>query len=165
MTSRAQATRYVDCPFSATIEFAQQALLKESDVTISPVSPESPVSERVAVSTEMVEDIEDTARKHEALNVHWKPQRRYLFPDFHGVLTVRPQARGSSLRIDGTYQPPFGSLGRVFDALAGRIVARRTLERLLDDLAQKIEARWEAFRAEAPGPETPSAAENSKQES
>ena len=154
MISRAQATRYVNCPFSATIEFAEEALREEGDITVSPLSKESPVRERVAVSTEIVEDVQDTARRHEALSVHWKPHRRLLFPDFHGALTVRPQARGSSLRIEGTYQPPFGPLGVVIDAIAGRMVARRTLERLLDDLAEKIERRWAAFREEAPMPDS-----------
>ena len=98
--------------------------------------------------SQIVEDATDEVRKHDALEIRWSPKHYALFPDFQGLLTVRPHQAGSYLRIEGAYEPPFGILGRLFDALIGRALARLTLARLLRDLRVDIEARNAAFIAE-----------------
>jgi hypothetical protein len=49
------------------------------------------------------------------------------------------------LQLSGAYDPPYGALGKIFDLVAGRSIAKRTMHRLLDDFAGQIEAE---FRAE-----------------
>lgn len=138
-------TRFTNCPFSAVIEFAEEALRGRRDITLSPAPP---LRQQVYLDSRVTDDLTDTARKHEALLLAWTPSFTKLFPDFHGVLTVRPKGRGAWLRLQGSYEPPLGAAGRIFDALAGRFIAKRTLRRLLRDVAETVEQRWRAFRAE-----------------
>ncbi|HVA38405.1 MAG TPA: hypothetical protein VNJ51_12425 [Candidatus Dormibacteraeota bacterium] len=137
-------TRYVGCPFSATIELAELALRDRRDLIVSAAPA---LRERASVSFRRVKDRDDQTRRHDALLLAWRPHHMTLFPDFHGVLTVRPKHQGVWLRIQGSYEPPLGLCGRVFDALLGRAIARLTLKRLAADLAVKIEARWAAIRS------------------
>jgi hypothetical protein len=53
-----------------------------------------------------------------------------LLPPFRGGLV----ADGDSLQLRGRYTPPAGAVGRTLDLLFGRL-ARRSLHRLLDDIA------------------------------
>ncbi len=138
--------KYVDCPFSATIEFADEALRKETRMQVSPAAP---IGAQVAYTTQTIQDSTDTARVHDALLLAWQPQGGKWLPHFRGVFTVRPSQRGSQLRITGAYEPPFGPLGRIFDFIVGRSIARQTLMRLLSQVAGDIERRWEADRASA----------------
>jgi hypothetical protein len=64
----------------------------------------------------------------------WKPVWRG-FPSFGATLTVRPVGEDTELLLEGSYQPPRGILGRTFDYLIGRRLAARTLDSLLDQLA------------------------------
>lgn len=142
-----RATRFCDCPFSAVVEFSEEALRTRPDVTLS-IAPAT--GARVHVESQLTDDVSDISRKHDALLLSWKPPVAQLFPDFHGVLTVRPAGRGSQMRIQGSYEPPFGLAGRVFDTLAGQFIARLTLRRLLRDIAGVVEHRWKVFRKELP---------------
>ena len=132
-------SRYCDCPFSAVIDFAEKTLEHQRGMQ---VSPGPALTENVIHSTKLVGDRTDRARLHDALLLVWKPEHRTVFPDFHGVLTVRPLRRGASIRLQGRYEPPFGVAGKLFDAVAGRYIAKRTLKRLLDQLVVDIEARY-----------------------
>lgn len=141
-----RVTRFVRCPFSAAIEFAEETLRHRTDFTISAAPA---VAHHVTVAAHLAEDVSDTVRRHEALLIAWKPRLR-LFPPFAGALTVRPKGRGTWLRIQGSYEPPLGAAGRLFDAIAGRFIARLTLQRLLGEIARGAEERWRAFKAELP---------------
>lgn len=140
-----QLTRYVDCPFSAIIEFAEDALRSRPDVTLSPMPPAGP---SVQVDSQLTDDVSDTSRKHDALLLSWKPPVARIFPGFAGVLTARPQGRGAWIRIRGSYEPPLGAAGRAFDWAIGRFIARLTLKRFLRDIAASAERRWRAVRNE-----------------
>lgn len=141
------ATRYCDCPFSAVIEYSEEALRLRPDITLSPAPP---AGAQVHIDSQLTDDVSDTSRKHDALLLSWKPPAARVFPGFHGALTVRPAGRGTSMRIHGSYEPPFGAAGRVFDTLAGRFIARLTMRRLLRDIARAVERRWQTFRRELP---------------
>lgn len=144
--TRIRVQRHVECPFSAALEFAEQAVSRRAEFYVSP-SP--PLGERVHAVASSIEDATDTVRKHEALLLAWRPQTRDIFPDFHGVLTVRPERSGVSLRLTGEYEPPYKPFGKVFDALAGRVLARRTMLNLLSDLAADIESTYQKERRNA----------------
>ncbi len=135
--------RYVDCPFSATLELAEIAIKRRSQFSVSP-SPA--LGEIVALATRCTTDSTDSARKHDALLIAWRPLKTGLFPDFRGVLTVRPTYHGASLRLTGQYEAPFGMAGKVFDAMLGRSIARATLRRLLDEVALDIQALYQEER-------------------
>jgi len=135
-----RVTRYVQCPFSAALELAEKAVRGRSGFYLTP-SP--PLGERVSVTAKSTDDRTDDARRHDALLIAWRPQTRRMFPDFHGVLTVRPRHHGAFLHLNGQYEPPFGSAGKVFDAIVGRSIARSTLTHLLNDLALDIETQYQ----------------------
>lgn len=138
--------RYVECPFSAAMEFAELALARRPDLYVTP-SP--PFGERVRIAATSVEDTTDLARNHDALLLAWRPQAQGMFPDFRGVLTIRPKRSGVWMRLTGAYEPPYGTLGKAFDAIAGRMLAQRTMRHLLADLAADIEAQYEEERSHA----------------
>lgn len=48
--------------------------------------------------------------------------------------------------MEGKYSPPLGVIGRIFDALAGKRIAQRTIERFLDELRDFVEREWAAER-------------------
>ena len=133
--------RWVDCPFSAVIEFAGVILHDRGDVTVSPVPL---VGEHVSVQSSEARDYTDTVRHHEALLLAWQPPHRNLFPNFRGVFTVRPKRGGAWLRLQGEYSPPLGRMGALFDALVGRLVARQTMARFLKEIACAVEHKWRA---------------------
>lgn len=140
-----RVTRFVDCPFSAVIDFAQEALHGRSDITLSPAPS---VRHHVTITAQIADDVSDAVRRHDALLLAWRPALAWLFPDFHGALTVRPKGHGAWIRIQGSYEPPFGVLGRIFDGAIGRYIAQITLARLLADIAGRTESRWHSFRKE-----------------
>ena len=141
--ARIRTDRYVDCPFSAAVELAEKAVGRRKGMYITPAPP---LGERVRFTAASTDDVTDEARKHDALLIAWRPQTEKIFPEFRGVLTVRPQDRGVSLRLTGEYTPPYGAAGKVFDLFAGRMIARRTMRHLLDELAGEIESAYQEER-------------------
>ena len=142
--TRVSVRRYVDCPFSAAIELAEKAAVERNDLYVTPFPP---LGERVELTAQTANDDSDIARKHDALLIVWRPQRPQLFPEFRGALTVRPDRRGVSLQLTGSYEPPYGIAGKVFDFVAGRVIARSTMVRFLNEFATEIEAGWTRERA------------------
>jgi len=141
--SEVRVASYCECPFSTAMGFAQLSLKERGQMQVSPVSI---VAENVSHATKVVDDGSDSSRIHDALLLAWKPDHNAAFPDFHGVLTVRPQNRGVSMRLQGKYDPPFGLAGKVFDTLAGNRIAKLTMQRLLDRLIGDVEAKWSLAR-------------------
>lgn len=137
--SEVRVTSYCECPFSTAIEYAQRSLKERGSMQVSPVAS---VTETVSHATKVVDDSTDGARLHDALLLVWKPGHKTTYPDFRGVLTVRPQNRGVSMRLQGHYDPPFGLAGKIFDAVAGNRIASVTMQRLLDCLIVDVEAKW-----------------------
>jgi hypothetical protein len=140
-----RASHFCRCPFSAAVEFAEQALRRQPNIRVSAVPP---IGDTVSLKTRVVDDVTDDARKHDALLLAWQPAHEALFPHFHGALTARPDGPGTCIRIEGSYDPPLGRFGAVFDAVLGRSIARVTIARLLRDITRTVEDRWDAFRAE-----------------
>lgn len=136
---------YVACPFSAAVELAERAAKRHARMYLTPAAP---LGERARFTVASTPDSSDEVRKHDALLLAWRPQTAGVFPDFHGVLTVRPNHAGVTLQLDGAYDPPFGAFGKVFDVLAGRRIARQTMRHLLDDFAREIEDEYATERRE-----------------
>jgi len=64
----------------------------------------------------------------------WKPAWPG-FPSFGATLTVRPAGEETDLVLEGSYEPPGGFVGRLFDGLVGQKLAAHTMDSLLDRLA------------------------------
>lgn len=138
-----RVTSYCECPFSDAIDFAQLALRERREIQVSPVSG---VAENATHKVKTIDDKTDGVRRHEALLLAWKPEHRAVFPDFRGILTVRPRDRGVWMRLQGRYEPPFGLAGKIFDAVAGKRIAQLTARRLLDRVIEDVEAKWSLAR-------------------
>ena|SRR5690348_16556709 len=139
------AGKYVACPFSASIEYAENTLRERRELV---VSPGPALGERVQMDAKATDDLTDSVRRHDALLLAWQPKHTTMFPDFHGALTVRPKLSGSYLRLQGSYDPPAGVVGRAFDAIFGRAIATLTMRRLLNEIGKSVERQWTAFRKE-----------------
>lgn len=140
---RIHTSRYVDCPFSATLDFAEKVVSRRCGLYLTPAPP---LGERVRFAAVSIEDASDEARKHTALLLAWRPQNEGLFPNFTGVLTFRPSNGGARMLLSGRYEPPFGIFGRIFDTFFGRAIAQRTMSGLLDEIGTEIEAEYDAER-------------------
>jgi hypothetical protein len=103
----------------------------------------------VQPSGNLLDDVSDSTRSHDAYVVSWRPRWR-LAPDFDGILTVRPGSGGSMLAISATYQPPGGTIGWLFDAMIGRHIAATTIDHLLGELRSFMEERAREFAANCP---------------
>jgi len=72
----------------------------------------------------------------------WRVPDSTAFPVFHGFIEVQSLATDQiQLAILGYYQPPFGTLGVVFDAIAGRKIAEATIRHLLAEISHAMERR------------------------
>lgn len=67
----------------------------------------------------------------------WRPAWRG-FPSFGATLTVQPAGEETELVLEGSYEPPGGFAGRIFDSVVGRKLAAHTMDALLDQLVHNI---------------------------
>lgn len=133
-------------PFSAVIEYANDFFLEHPRLHIRSLAG---TRAAVDVHHSVVSDLSDTARLHDAIVLSWQP-RLPLFPDFAGCVSVRPHFKGSMLAIEGSYEPPFGKPGRIFDRFAGRMLAFASLDFLLYRLRASIERRYRTYVKSCP---------------
>jgi hypothetical protein len=92
-------------------------------------------------------DEADDGRLHDAVLVEWHAGTS-LFPQFHGTLRMRIATIDTTrLILEGAYRPPLGRVGVIFDRLAGRRIARATMDDLLGRLVLRMEHREAEFRA------------------
>ena len=97
-------------------------------------STTAPVELRYA----LLDDWTHLVKRHAGLSFAWRPQTR-AFPKFGATLTVRPQDGSSLLTLEGSYSPPGGWFGDLFDRLIGERLANRTMDALLREIKDYIE--------------------------
>ncbi len=67
--------------------------------------------------------------------VSWHVPGTNAFPVFHGFFEVRRRPNDRiAIVLLGYYEPPFGTVGAVFDAFVGRWIANITVSQLLDEI-------------------------------
>lgn len=79
----------------------------------------------------------DAQNINDEIALQWDPGPGQPFPSFTGTLTVwseKPQETCVELR--GSYEPPLGAAGKLFDDAVGRSLARHTARQFLLTLAQ-----------------------------
>jgi hypothetical protein len=158
--SRVAVQRVVRCPFSVAFEYAggffRQAAERDAEVGVPLryLVPTLGGRLRKPVRIEAVRrpDEAETGRAHDEFELGWTAGTRF-FPDFCGTLRLRiASVEETLLSLEGTYRPPFGVVGAVFDALVGRRIARATMCDLLDQLAAEMEKREASVRGGSPQP-------------
>ncbi len=76
------------------------------------------------------------------LEIAWEPDGT-LFPSFTGKLHTDATGDATcAMTIDGTYDAPGGAPGQLFDAVVGVRIARGTIEELLVQFRDVIEADY-----------------------
>ena len=154
--ARVMVERVARCPFSVAHDyaedfFAQAAQGVELHVPLRDIAPTraGQLRRRVRLVAQRVRDEHDPGRVNDALEIDWSAGTRF-FPEFQGVLRLRiASVETTRLSLEGTYQPPFGPFGIVFDLAIGRRIARATMRDLLERLADAMERREAEFRAGA----------------
>jgi hypothetical protein len=76
--------------------------------------------------------------------VSWKDELDGPYPEFKGSIAVGGDNDYSTFWLDlqGSYAPPGGIGGKVFDALVGKRIADVTAETLLHEIAVEIERQF-----------------------
>ena len=157
MTSHVHTTRTVLCPFSIAGEYATHFLRgfekpSASQVRVPLITLGIPLPgalrRRVAFSFSVHYDAIGTFRReNEEIHFRWRAGSRWL-PDFGGTLRfVIASHQETLLVLDGTYEPPFGTYGAIFDEVIGRHIAAATASDLLSRVGKALEADERAFRA------------------
>jgi hypothetical protein len=135
-------TGFFQAPFSAVIDTAADYLKTNPTIAVSPIAV---ADVGVDVQHKVVDDHTDTVRKHDALQVRWLAPSP-LFPSLAALLTVRPHAPGTEVRLSGNYTPPYGLVGKLFDLVVGRLIAALTLRRFLAGVRRHVESDWRSTR-------------------
>ncbi|HYK53449.1 MAG TPA: hypothetical protein VEV38_07960 [Candidatus Eremiobacteraceae bacterium] len=153
---------YVNCPFGKTPTFLNYYLdqiARESDADGAILRLEVPLSTfGVPTGLNIARDViahfapPDEAYGLQRTAVTWKPEGGGPFPTFTGHLSVEQDERygSSSLLLEGSYEPPFGPVGKAFDAALGRRIATATAHELLHALRRTIEDSWNLAKSSAP---------------
>ena len=73
--------------------------------------------------------------------MHWEPEAPGPYPVFDGELSVASDEDYNAfwLVLDGSYKPPGGLAGGLFDALVGHRIAETVTHELFDTLRDAIE--------------------------
>ncbi len=94
----------------------------------------------------------DPSGLNRVLNIHWEPEGGGPFPVFSGMLEAEPvdgpsgdvpPGDDSLLALDGGYDPPGGTAGRVFDEAIGYSIARSCARALLEQLRDAAETAYQ----------------------
>jgi PAS domain S-box-containing protein len=131
-----QAVRDVNAPFSLTIELVEAFHAANPQHRVGPFSW---VQARFSCDASRVHDVTDTSRRHEAFSFNWQGMGWLPLPAIHGLMTVRPHGIYTQLTLDWQYIPRFGTIGWAFNAVIGRWIASRSIERFLGDVATFVE--------------------------
>ncbi len=134
------------CPFSIAREYAELFLKGAetggAEAFLSVPAPVSFLSLRRtgAMSFSLATDVTETGREHDEVVLHWTAGVR-LLPDFRGTVRFRMEGLSTLVRLEGTYRPPFGRFGVIFDRTAGKWIAKRTFGDLLNRICRSLESQ------------------------
>jgi hypothetical protein len=112
------------------------------------------VALRVKAGDVIVERRADLVLKHvrslagyEIMEIKWRPHDGGLYPIFRGTLSVE-DVTGNYCRIDldGSYVPPLGVAGAVFDSVLGHRIAVAAARELLDEIKIGFELAFQSSR-------------------
>ena len=92
----------------------------------------------------------DPSHESAVWRISWAPRSPAIFPAFDGRISIKggEDYRTCRLVLEGSYEPPLGLPGRVFDAALGHRIAQTTVRELLRTIAERMEASFRADEAE-----------------
>lgn len=157
MASRVSAKRQVACPFSIAASYAADFLRRfeagplagvvEVPIPLLGHGRHAMLKHHIRLRLAVHDDPSDTVRQHEAIRISWWSESRW-FPNLSGTLRFRVASYAETLLLfDGTYEPPLGVVGAIFDKLIGNRISTATVNELLDRLGIAIESKERAFGA------------------
>jgi hypothetical protein len=85
----------------------------------------------------------DAERPCDFIEIAWMPEGTLVLPRFDGKLSVCANSNPDAcyIELDGSYTPPFGAAGQIFDAAIGHRIAQATAREFLKDLKAAAEAQ------------------------
>ena len=150
---------YVNVPFNRAPEYFQEFIRTHQGGHSLSLSAAVALRTPVADKVEMRKTVQVTFRRvadpgHlvDRTEVEWHPIDGSPVPAFSGAIVISADEGYSTscLALEGTYQPPLGKTGLIFDAIIGNKVARDTARRLLNSVAEDMERTHRlAFAAKA----------------
>lgn len=79
----------------------------------------------------------DAQNLNDEIALRWEPESGQMFPVFDGTLTLWNETpEKTNVELRGTYEPPLGAAGKVFDDAVGRAIALQTARQFLFALAE-----------------------------
>jgi hypothetical protein len=151
-TSHIAVEAVAACPFSMAEAYAADYLHAaelrgpEAEVGVRWL-PGLGIGRRVMLAFGIHSDALDHGRQHDEMRITWRTGSR-LLPDFHGSIRFRIDANRTRVLVDGTYLPPLGLVGRLFDRAVGGTIARASMQGLADRIAAYLTQREVSWRAE-----------------
>jgi hypothetical protein len=153
MISQLHVNRAVDCPVAQAPRFLEQFFAEHATDDAAVLALRVPIVLPGLPTLMLARDcvVHLTPVRRDAMiasyAVTWAPVAGGPFPRFSGTISLPSADDYQSCRIalDGTYEPPLGALGEVFDRTLGRAIAESTGRDLLDRISTFIER---AFRAD-----------------
>jgi hypothetical protein len=137
-----------NCPFSIASDYASAYFKDAERGSKGAVLHAGPLHFRVTIRSGLRTDVTEPGRAHDEILLHWSAGTPWL-PDFVGTLRMRIENSNTRLLVDGSYAPPGGALGALFDAIAGRRIARSTCDGVLRRIARALEDRELLWRSHA----------------
>lgn len=95
----------------------------------------------------------DQQNLNDEIAISWKASEDGLvYPAFSGWLIVwsEDQPKRSFIELRGTYEPPLGNAGVIFDAAVGRRIAEHTARLFLEDLRKAVDEKRRTGRESEP---------------
>jgi hypothetical protein len=140
------------CPYSTVFEFLRTFVLEHrgqlplsASLKVVGLPTKLLLEHDVNVSFSESGDGAYVRRSADTLGVTWESTGGGAYPHFSGSIHIEPLHSHSRLILEGSYEPPFGAAGQLFDAVVGRRIAEAAAARLLASLRSSLEAQWFAF--------------------
>jgi len=86
----------------------------------------------------------DPDNLNDEIGISWEPiDGLQAFPRFSGSIVVWSEESPERCYVElrGSYEPPFGTAGELFDAALGQLIAQRTAHELLRELRSAVLAQ------------------------
>lgn len=124
-------------------------------VLVAPLAADRALARTVEARTRKLEEANYSARFVLTWEAGTAGPAGIPTPSFDGTVTLRAgeDYNQSDLVLEGTYTPPGGAIGELFDALAHRRIAHATLGALLEGMARELETEHRAIESAKHRPE------------
>jgi hypothetical protein len=133
--TRIARTALTSVPESQAIDLVEAFFLEHPKLNVRGVGPSTA---SVGVQYQLLFDWTRISPRNDALAFAFKPPWRG-FPAFGATLTMRAVDQDTQLVLEGSYNPPGGAAGRLFDRVVGKRLATRTVDAMLRAITRHIE--------------------------